>query len=50
VIAVGWSYVKPENWHPFAPYGYGGLSFFGHTIWGQVSPGGEPLGMMPVRR
>lgn len=25
VIAVGAFYVKPENWKPFAPYGYGGL-------------------------
>ena len=25
VIAVGAFYVKPENWKPFAPFGYGGL-------------------------
>ena len=25
VIAAGAFYVKPENWRPFAPYGYGGL-------------------------
>ena len=25
VIAVGAFYVKPENWQPFAPFGYGGL-------------------------
>ncbi|HOW72372.1 MAG TPA: amino acid permease [Phycisphaerae bacterium] len=46
VIVVGWSFVKPENWQPFAPYGYGGLSFFGTTVWGDVSRGGEPMGMM----
>ncbi|MDT7542177.1 MAG: basic amino acid/polyamine antiporter, family [Acidobacteriota bacterium] len=34
-----------SNWHPFAPYGYTGLSFFGHTIFGQTAKGGEPLGM-----
>ena len=35
VIVVGAFYVNPENWKPFAPYGYGGLSFFGIPIWGQ---------------
>ncbi len=29
VIGVGAFYVKTANWSPFAPYGYGGLSFFG---------------------
>jgi len=33
------------NWHPFAPFGYTGVSFFGHTIFGQTAKGGEPLGM-----
>jgi APA family basic amino acid/polyamine antiporter len=33
------------NWHPFAPYGYTGISFFGHTLFGQTAKGGEPLGM-----
>src|SRR2546423_5234425 len=33
------------NWHPFAPYGYTGLSFFGNTILGKHAAGGEPLGM-----
>lgn len=46
VIGVGAMYVNPENWVPFAPYGYGGLSFFGGTIYGQEGPGGEPLGML----
>ncbi len=46
VIAVGAFYVDPKNWHPFAPFGYSGLSFFGKTIMGQQGPGGEPLGML----
>src|SRR6266852_1375946 len=33
------------NWHPFAPYGYTGVSFFGHTLFGETAKGGEPLGM-----
>src|SRR5918911_2626785 len=34
------------NWHPFAPYGYTGPSFFGKNVLGDhVGPGGEPLGM-----
>jgi APA family basic amino acid/polyamine antiporter len=39
-------YVDPRNWHPFAPFGFGGLTFFGKTVWGQVSAGGQPLGVM----
>ncbi|HUY35437.1 MAG TPA: amino acid permease [Pirellulales bacterium] len=46
VIAVGVWYVNPDNWDPFAPYGYTGISFFGHTIFGQVSDGGKPCGML----
>src|SRR6202171_2718472 len=46
VIVVGSRYVNPANWHPFAPYGYTGFSFFGHTIMGQTGKGGEPLGML----
>jgi APA family basic amino acid/polyamine antiporter len=46
IIAVGVSYVDPQNWHPFAPYGYSGISFFGNTIFGQQGAGGEPLGMV----
>ena len=46
VIAVGAFYVDPRNWHPFAPYGLTGLSFFGKTILGQTGKGGEPLGML----
>lgn len=46
VIAVGAFFVNPANWHPFAPFGFAGLSFFGKTIFGQAGAGGEPLGMM----
>ncbi len=46
VIAVGAFYIDPANWRPFAPYGYSGVSFFGHTVFGQAGPGGAPLGML----
>ncbi len=46
VIIVGARYVNPANWHPFAPFGLTGVSFFGHTIMGQTGKGGEPLGML----
>lgn len=46
VIVVGAFYVNPENWKPFAPYGYTGVSFFGHTLLGQEDAGGKPLGML----
>jgi APA family basic amino acid/polyamine antiporter len=44
VIVVGAFYVHPQNWHPFAPYGLGGLSLFGRT-WGQTAHGGPSVGM-----
>lgn len=46
VIAVGTCFINPENWHPFAPYGWTGISFFGHPVHGQMTPGGKPLGML----
>jgi APA family basic amino acid/polyamine antiporter len=46
VIAVGAFYVKAANWTPFAPFGFSGFSFFGHTVWGQTGPGGQPVGML----
>jgi len=46
VIVVGAFYVDPRNWHPFAPYGYTGISFFGRTILGHASQGGLPVGML----
>src|SRR5437867_3014919 len=45
VIGIGIFLINPANWHPFAPYGYTGVSFFGKTILGGHAPGGEPLGM-----
>ncbi len=46
VIFAGIPHVNPANWRPFAPFGMGGISFFGHTLMGQTGKGGEPLGMM----
>jgi APA family basic amino acid/polyamine antiporter len=46
VIATGLTFVSAANWRPFAPYGWTGLCFFGHTIAGQVDPGGKPVGML----
>jgi APA family basic amino acid/polyamine antiporter len=46
VILVGAFYVDPANWDPFAPYGWTGLSIFGHSIAGQTTPAGEPVGML----
>ena len=46
IIAIGSFYIDPSNWHPFAPYGYVGVSLFGKTLIGQHGAGGEPLGMM----
>ncbi len=46
VIGVGAFYVDSKNWTPFAPFGLGGVAVFGKTVWGQVSGGGTPLGMM----
>ena len=46
VIVLGAQYVKPENWQPFAPFGYSGLSVFGQTILGQTGPGGAPIGVL----
>jgi len=46
IIVVGAFYVNPANWHPFAPYGYTGINFFGKTLLGQADAGGQPLGML----
>lgn len=45
VILVGAFYINPDNWKPFAPYGWGGLNLFGKTVWGQ-SVGSTPVGML----
>jgi APA family basic amino acid/polyamine antiporter len=46
VIGIGALYVNTANWHPFAPFGYTGVSFFGHTLFGETAKGGEPIGMI----
>jgi APA family basic amino acid/polyamine antiporter len=46
VIAVGAFFIDPKNWKPFAPYGFGGINFFGKTIFGTESPDGTALGML----
>jgi APA family basic amino acid/polyamine antiporter len=46
VIGVGAFFVNPENWENFAPFGWTGLSFFGHQVAGQSNAAGEPLGML----
>lgn len=46
VICVGAFYIKPENWTPFAPFGWTGLSFFGIPVVGQTNAGGEPVGVL----
>ncbi len=46
VIGVGVFYINPDNWRPFAPFGYGGISFFGTTLFGMRSPDGTTLGML----
>jgi APA family basic amino acid/polyamine antiporter len=45
VIGVGAFFVDPANWHPFAPYGFGGVTMFGHTLWGETV-GGTPVGTL----
>src|SRR4029077_8461387 len=46
VILVGTFYVDQDNWKPFAPYGWTGISFFSHTLFGEVNAGGQPVGMV----
>src|SRR5215813_2727435 len=46
VIGIGAFFINTANWHPFAPFGFTGVSFFGHTLFGTTAKGGEPLGMI----
>ena len=46
VIGVGAFFITKTNWHPFAPFGWSGISFFGHHVAGQVDAGGNPVGML----
>jgi APA family basic amino acid/polyamine antiporter len=46
VIGVGTFFINSANWHPFAPYGYTGINFFGKHVAGLQDAGGRPLGML----
>ncbi|MCF8382051.1 MAG: amino acid permease [Chlorobium sp.] len=46
VIVLGSQYVNPENWQPFAPFGFSGLSVFGHLVLGEPGIGGAPVGVL----
>jgi APA family basic amino acid/polyamine antiporter len=48
VILVGAFYINPDNWKPFAPFGYGGFSFFGisELTFGVKNASGAPLGVL----
>jgi len=46
VILVGAFYINPDNWQPFAPFGWTGVSFFGIPVLGETNAGGEPVGML----
>jgi APA family basic amino acid/polyamine antiporter len=46
VIGVGAFFINPDNWRPFAPYGFTGLNVFGRTLLGQSDAGGNPVGML----
>jgi APA family basic amino acid/polyamine antiporter len=46
VILVGAFFINPDNWTPFAPMGWTGVSFFGIPVHGQTTPKGEPMGML----
>ncbi len=46
VIIAGAFYIHPSNWHPFAPYGYSGLSLLGHQILGRAGEHGQAVGIL----
>jgi basic amino acid/polyamine antiporter, APA family len=46
VIGIGVFYVDSKNWHPFAPYGLTGVSFFGDMLLGAKDAAGKPVGML----
>ncbi|HET6574151.1 MAG TPA: amino acid permease [Fimbriiglobus sp.] len=45
VILVGMTFINTANWEPFAPYGWTGISIFGHEVAGEFR-GSQPLGMI----
>jgi APA family basic amino acid/polyamine antiporter len=46
VIIAGSLYVKAENYHPFLPFGFFGISFFGYSAIGQTDPSGAAVGVL----
>ena len=44
VILVGMAYIDNDNYSPFLPYGFFGISFFGYTAVGQSDKGGNAVG------
>jgi len=46
VILVGAFYVNPANWNDFAPYGWTGISVFGHQLAGGTNESGAPAGVL----
>ncbi len=45
VILVGVFFINPDNWDPFAPYGWSGLTVFGKPLFGEMR-GDVPVGML----
>ena len=41
VILVGMAYINNDNYSPFLPYGFFGISFFGYTAVGQSDKSGQ---------
>jgi APA family basic amino acid/polyamine antiporter len=46
VIAVGAFFVNPQNWVPFAPYGFGGLTLFGRDLITGLTSVSHPVGVL----
>ena len=46
VIGLGVFLINADNWMPFAPYGWSGISFFGTHVAGQTDASGTPVGML----
>ena len=46
VILVGAGFTHSSNFVPFLPYGFAGISFFGHTVAGQTNANGDPSGVL----
>jgi APA family basic amino acid/polyamine antiporter len=45
VIFAGLAFVKAENYTPFMPYGFFGISFFGNTVIGESDNTGNAVGV-----